>query len=256
MHEKKLKPPKHMIIRSPFSLPPRGCVKELSVPLRKRGGRARDTGRITVRHRGGGFKRRIRLVDTKRLFDDPYNVIRIEHDPNRSSKIALVQNRKNGNLAYILAYVGIKKGDVIRPFIKNEMSSEGQFPGQTMSLANVSIGTQIHNIENRPGGGGALVRSAGTLATLVGKENGMAIIKLPSKAMKKLKLECRATIGRVSNPDWHLRVIGKAGRNRNLGWRPTVRGVAMNAIDHPHGGGKGGKSKGNHSQSPWGKICK
>lgn len=256
MHDKRLKLPKHMLVHPPFGIPPRGCVKELSVSLRKRGGRARDTGRITVRHRGGGFKRRIRLVDTKRSFEDSYKVIRIEHDPNRSSKIALVQNVKNGNLAYILAHIGIKAGDIIKPFVKDQTVNEGQFPGQTIPLADISVGTQIYNIETGPGKGGALVRSAGTFATLVGKEGRFAMVKLPSKAIKKMAINCRATIGRVSNPDWHLRVIGKAGRNRNLGWRPTVRGVAMNAVDHPHGGGKGGKSKGNHSQSPWGKICK
>lgn len=175
-------------------------------------------------------------------------VVRIEHDPNRSAKIALVRDTETRQLSYVLAWDGCKEGDVVTP--------TGQHPGSTMALRDIALGTTIHNIENRPGQGGQLCRSAGCKAVLVGKEGLFGSVKLPSGVIRKVNLDCRATIGVVSNPEWHLRVIGKAGRSRNLGIRPTVRGVAMNANDHPHGGGKGGKSKGKPSQSPWGKICK
>jgi large subunit ribosomal protein L2 len=232
-------------------IPPRGCVEELSVALRKKAGRNHH-GKITVRHRGGGFKRRIRLLDKVRKYDNQQNVIRLEHDPNRSAKIALIRDSVSGKFSYVLASAGMEPGTTIGG------SQSSQLPGSTLPLSSIAIGTTIHNIETKPGAGGKLVRSAGTHASLVGKDpdNKYCTIKLPSGGTKKILMTCRATIGSVSNPDWHLRVIGKAGRNRNLGIRPTVRGVAMNPIDHPHGGGKGGRSKGRPSQSPWGKICK
>lgn len=231
-------------------IPPKGCVKELSVALRKKAGRNHH-GVITVRHRGGGFKRRIRLLDTSRNSNNPQSIIRLEHDPNRSGKLALIRDTVTGEFSYVLACQGMEPGATIN-------NNSVQLPGSSLKLSHIAIGTTIHNIEIRPGNGGQLVRSAGTHATLVGKDldKRFCTIKLPSGKTKKVLLSCRATIGAVSNPDWHLRVIGKAGRNRNLGIRPTVRGVAMNPIDHPHGGGKGGRSKGTHSQSPWGKICK
>ncbi len=253
MTSKNITIPQHMckpLAPIDMPIPPKGCVKELSVSLRKKGGRNHH-GKITVRHRGGGFKRRIRLVDTIRGSSNPQVVIRIEHDPNRSAKIALVRDKVTGVFSYILASQDMKEGMVIE-------SNKMQLSGATLKLSYMAVGTTIHNVEITPGKGGQLVRSAGTHATLVGKDPGnkFCTIKLPSGKTKKVLLSCRATIGIVSNPDWHLRVIGKAGRNRNLGIRPTVRGVAMNPIDHPHGGGKGGRSKGRPSQSPWGKICK
>lgn len=231
-------------------IPPRGCVKELSMAKRKGGGRNHH-GKITVRHIGGGFKRRIRLLDTSRKSPNAQKIIRLEHDPNRSGKIALLRDTVTGEFSYVLACQGMEKDMLIN-------NSAMQLPGATLPLAEIALGSTIHNVEIRPGAGGQLVRSAGTHASLLGKDpdNKFCTIKLPSGKTKKVLMCCRATIGAVSNPDWHLRVIGKAGRNRNLGIRPTVRGVAMNPIDHPHGGGKGGRSKGTHSQSPWGKICK
>lgn len=253
MVKNEIKIPAHMykpLDPKDMPVPPKGCVKDLSYALRKKGGRNHH-GKITVRHIGGGFKRRIRILDTVRNCDNPQTVIRLEHDPNRSGKLALVRDTVTGKFSYILACQGMEPGGVI----KNNAS---QLPGATLKLSQIAVGTNIHNIEITPGKGAQLVRSAGTQAALVGKDpdNKFCTIKLPSGKTKKVLLCCRATIGAVSNPDWHLRVIGKAGRNRNLGIRPTVRGVAMNPIDHPHGGGKGGRSKGTHSQSPWGKICK
>ena len=248
MHEAKAPLPPHMLHVDPLTvIPKKGCHPALSVPLRKKGGRNHH-GKITCRHRGGGFKRRIRILDRARAGSGKYTVIRLEHDPNRSSKIALVKDEQ-GRVSYVLAWDGMKEGSVFE--------NKGlQLPGSTQPLQDIALGTTIHNIEARPGGGGQFCRSAGCKALLVGKDDVYATIKLPSGNMKKVLLKCRATIGIVSNPQWHLRVLGKAGRKRNLGIRPTVRGVAMNAIDHPHGGGKGGRSKGKPSQSPWGKICK
>ncbi|PJF18356.1 50S ribosomal protein L2 [Paramicrosporidium saccamoebae] len=245
MHARQLPFPEHMLDIDPLTvIPVRGAHPALSVALRKKGGRNHH-GKITCRHRGGGFKRRIRLLDKSRLAKG--QVVRIEHDPNRSAKIALVKG-VDGRVFYVLAWDGCKAGDTV--------DMTGQRNGTTLSLLDIALGTTIHNIETRPGQGGQLCRSAGTKAVLVGKSGGEASIKLPSGVIRKLSLQCRATIGVVGNAEWHLRILGKAGRRRNLGWRPTVRGVAMNANDHPHGGGKGGRSKGKPSQSPWGKICK
>lgn len=233
-------------------LPRPGALKGWSVPLRKTGGRNHH-GKITVRHRGGGFKRRIRILDTNRtdFSTESWTVERIEHDPNRSGKIALVRGADSNNLRYILATEKMKPGSLIS-------NTQGPQDGSCLSLKEIPLGSQIHSIESNPGRGGQLVRSAGTCATLVGKDlDGIrGSVRLPSGATKKLLLACRAVIGRVGNIDWQNRVIGKAGRSRNLGRRPTVRGVAMNAVDHPHGGGKGGRSKGKPSQSIWGWTCK
>jgi large subunit ribosomal protein L2 len=250
MHERNLTPPSHLFnVDLKKIIPRKGCHPELSIALRKKGGRNHH-GKITCRHRGGGFKRRIRLLDTKRTSNGVLKVIRLEHDPNRSAKIALVQDSE-GTLSYLLAWDGAKAGDSIE-------NSGLQLSGSTRPLSQIAIGTIIHNIEVLPGRGGQLCRSAGTKAVLVGHDpdGRYCSVKLPSGKIRKVLLTCRATIGSVGNSEWHLRVIGKAGRNRNLGWRPTVRGVAMNQNDHPHGGGKGGRSKGIPSQSPWGKICK
>lgn len=222
------------------------------MPLRKTGGRNHH-GKITVRHRGGGFKRRIRILDTERKdsADRSWIVERIEHDPNRSAKIALVRGKDSQEFKYILATERMKAGTIIN-------NNQGPQDGACMALKDIPLGSQIHSIECSPGRGGQLVRSAGTCATLVGKDlDGIkGSVRLPSGKTKKLLLSCRAVLGRVSNVEWQNRVIGKAGRSRNLGRRPTVRGVAMNAVDHPHGGGKGGRSKGKPSQSIWGWVCK
>ena len=245
-----LKIPAHFFKPDLTVIPEEGCVKHLSIPLRKKGGR-NNTGRITVRHRGGGFKRRIRLLDTKRDFPASQKVIRIEHDPNRSAKIALIQSIENKELRYILASKGMKPGMIIE-------NNKAPIEGVTLEMSLIPSGLPIHNIEICPQEGGKLVRSAGNSAYIVGRdqERSRISVKLPSGKIKELSGACRATVGAVGNEDWQLRIIGKAGRNRNLGIRPSVRGVAMNAVDHPHGGGKGGKSKGKPSQSPWGKICK
>lgn len=250
MHSKNIKLPVHFIPPDLTVIPEKGCVKHLSVPLRKKGGR-NNTGRITVRHRGGGFKRRLRLIDFDRNFKTPHEVVRIEHDPNRSAKIALLQCQKTKELRYVLATSEMKPGMVVE-------NGEVPVEGATMELRLIPSGVPIHSIEIKPGKGAQLVRSAGTSAQVVGRhlEKSKVSVKLPSGKIKIISDRCKASIGVVGNADWHLRVIGKAGRNRNLGIRPTVRGVAMNAVDHPHGGGKGGKSKGKPSQSPWGKICK
>lgn len=257
MHERGVALPQHMLAINPLlSWPVRGAHPALSVALRKKGGRNHH-GHITCRHRGGGFKRRIRILDRVRAASGLHRVIRLEHDPNRSARIALVQSGASGCVSYVLAWDGMKAGDTF------ENDGSLQLAGSTQRLRDIALGTIIHNIEVRPGTGGQLCRSAGCKAQLVAKDpaagkskTGLATIRLPSDKLARVPLDCRATIGVVSNPQWHLRVIGTAGRNRRLGWRPSVRGVAMNAIDHPHGGGKGGRSKGKPSQSPWGKICK
>ena len=235
-----------------IGLPRPGALKGSSVPLRKTGGRNHH-GKITVRHRGGGFKRRIRILDTDRkdFGTEVWKVERIEHDPNRSGKIALVRSNQNQEFRYILATEKMQVGSVIS-------NNQGPQDGACMALKDIPLGSQIHSIESSPGRGGQLVRAAGTSATLVGKDlDGIrGSVRLPSGSIKKLLLACKSVIGRVSNPEWQNRVIGKAGRNRNLGRRPTVRGVAMNAVDHPHGGGKGGRSKGKPTQSIWGWVCK
>ena len=245
--------PSHWFTQAPAGVLPRpGALKGWSEPLRKTGGRNHH-GKITVRHRGGGFKRRIRILDTSRndFTKEAWSVERIEHDPNRSAKIALVRGKESGELRYILATEKMQVGSIVS-------NSQGPQDGACMSLKEIPLGSQIHSIESRPGRGGQLVRAAGTCATLVGKDlDGVkGSVRLPSGAIKKLLLTCRAVIGRVGNIEWQNRVIGKAGRNRNLGKRPTVRGVAMNAVDHPHGGGKGGRSKGKPTQSIWGWVCK
>ena len=247
--------PSHWFLNPQLSLtelPKPGALEGWSAPLRKTGGRNHH-GKITVRHRGGGFKRRIRILDTSRkdFGKESWVVERIEHDPNRSGKIALVRGKDAGELRYILATEKMKQGSLIS-------NTQGPQDGSCLPLKEIPLGSQIHSIESNPGRGGQLVRAAGTCATLVGKDlDGVrGSVRLPSGTIKKLLLACRAVIGRVSNIDWQNRVIGKAGRNRNLGRRPTVRGVAMNAVDHPHGGGKGGRSKGKPSQSIWGWVCK
>ncbi|MBF0169089.1 MAG: 50S ribosomal protein L2 [Alphaproteobacteria bacterium] len=213
------------------------------------GGR-NNHGRITVRFRGGGHKQSYRIVDFKRTTEGAATVERLEYDPNRTAFIALIKF-EDGALAYILAPQRLAVGDVVISGDRADIK-----PGNCMPLKNMPVGTIIHNIEMKPGKGGQMARSAGTYAQLVGKDAGRAQIKLSSGEVRLVSGECRATVGAVSNPDQQNISIGKAGRQRWLGKRPHVRGVAMNPIDHPHGGGEGRTSGGRHPVTPWGKPTK
>src|SRR6266436_6095184 len=225
-------------------------VKALTEGLRKHGGR-NNTGRITVRWRGGGAKRRYRIIDFKRTkFDVVGTVERLEYDPNRTAFIALVKY-EDGELAYILAPQRLKAGDKVVAGEKVDVK-----PGNAMPMRNIPVGTIIHNVEMKPGKGGQIARSAGTYVQLAGRDAGYALLRLSSGEVRLVRGECMATIGAVSNPDEQNIVIGKAGRNRWLGKKPSVRGVAMNPIDHPHGGGEGRTSGGRHPVTPWGKPTK
>ncbi len=225
-------------------------VKKLTEGLRKTGGR-NNSGRITVRWRGGGAKRRYRIIDFKRAKDEvSATVERLEYDPNRTAFIALVRY-EDGEQAYILAPQRLKAGDQVVSGDKVDVK-----PGNAMPMKNIPIGTIIHNVEMKPGKGGQLARAAGTYAQLVGRYAGYALLRLSSGEVRMVRAECRATVGAVSNPDQQNIVIGKAGRHRWLGHRPSVRGVAMNPIDHPHGGGEGKTSGGRHPVTPWGKPTK
>ena len=225
-------------------------VKELTQGLPKKGGR-NNKGRVTARRRGGGHKRRYRVIDFKRnKLDVSATVERIEYDPNRTAFIALIKYN-DGEKAYILAPQRISPGDSV-------MSGAGADikPGNALPLNSIPVGTIIHNVEMKPGKGGQIARSAGTYVQLVGRDQGYAQIKLSSGELRMVRGECMATIGAVSNPDQQNIKLGKAGRNRWLGKRPSVRGVAMNPIDHPHGGGEGRTSGGRHPVTPWGKPTK
>ncbi len=225
-------------------------VKSLTEGLTKSGGR-NNTGRITARRMGGGHKRVYRLVDFKRRkFDVPAIVERLEYDPNRSAFIALIKY-EDGTLSYILAPQRLKVGDTVVAGEKVDVK-----PGNAMPLKNIPVGSVLHNVELKPGKGGQLARSAGTYLQLVGRDGGYAQLKLPSGELRMVRGECMATLGAVSNPDNMNTNKGKAGRNRWLGIRPSVRGVAMNPIDHPHGGGEGRTSGGRHPVTPWGKPTK
>ena len=222
--------------------------KSLLRPLHSKAGR-NSYGRITVRHRGGGTKRKYRVIDFKRNKDGmEATVLSIEYDPNRSANIALLQY-EDGVKTYIIAPLGLKKGDKV-------ISGEGVDikPGNAMEIKDIPVGTMIYNIELNPGKGGQMVRSAGNTAQLMAKENGYAQVRLPSGEVRMVRLNCRATIGQVGNPDYENINLGKAGRKRHMGWRPTVRGVVMNPNDHPHGGGEGKSPIGMPSPvTPWGK---
>lgn len=225
-------------------------VKQLTEGLKKTGGR-NNAGRITTRHIGGGHKRTYRLVDFKRRkFDVPATVERLEYDPNRSAFIALIKYA-DGELSYILAPQRLSAGDSVIAGEKVDIK-----PGNALPLKNIPVGTIIHNVEMKIGKGGQLVRSAGGYAQLVGKDNGYAQIRLRSGELRLVHADCLASIGAVSNPDHQNRVIAKAGRSRWLGIKPTVRGVAMNPVDHPHGGGEGKTSGGRNPVTPWGKPTK
>ena len=225
-------------------------VKALTEGLTQSGGR-NNTGRITIWKRGGGHKRRYRVVDFKRRkFDVPATVERLEYDPNRSAFIALLRYQ-DGELSYILAPQRLKAGATV---ISGERVDI--VPGNAMPMQNIPVGTIVHNIEMKPRKGGQIARSAGAYAQLVGKDAGYALLRLSSGEQRMVRAECMATVGAVSNPDHQNINLGKAGRKRWLGKRPTVRGVAMNPVDHPHGGGEGRTSGGRHPVTPWGKPTK
>lgn len=223
--------------------------KPLTEPNRRKGGRNAH-GRITAFQRGGGHKRLYRKVDYKRnRFDIPAKVASIEYDPNRSSRIALL-NYADGLKSYIIAPDGLKVGDTVVSGSNVEISV-----GNALPIQSIPVGTIVHNIELKPKGGAKLCRAAGTSAQITAKEGTYAQLKLSSGEVRLIHMECMATIGRVGNTEHELVVLGKAGRKRHLGKRPVVRGVAMNPVDHPHGGGEGKASKGNpHPVSPWGWI--
>lgn len=241
---------RHLVIVDRSELWKGKPVKTLTEGLRQKGGR-NNTGRITTRWRGGGHKRRYRIVDFKRRKDDaPATVERLEYDPNRTAFIALIAY-PDGEQSYILAPQRLRAGDTVVSGERVDVK-----PGNAMPLRNMPLGTIVHNVEMKPGKGGQIARSAGTYVQLVGREQGYALLRMASGEMRMVRAECRATIGAVSNPDHQNIVIGKAGRNRWLGKRPSVRGVAMNPIDHPHGGGEGKSSGGRHPVTPWGKPTK
>jgi len=221
--------------------------KSLLAPQTRSSGR-NSYGRITSRHRGGGHKRRYRIIDFRRTKDGvPAKVASIEYDPNRNARIALL-HYVDGEKRYILAPVGIKVGDILESGPKAEIR-----PGNALPLRNIPTGTVVHGVELRPGGGAKMGRSAGTSIQLMSKENKVALLRLPSGEMRQVPLDARATVGQVGNTEAELVKIGKAGRSRWKGKRPQSRGVAMNPVDHPLGGGEGRSSGGRHPVSPWGK---
>ena len=225
-----------------------GPEKSLLAPLNKNAGR-NSYGKITVRHRGGGNRRKYRIIDFKRQKHDvPATVLSIEYDPNRSAFIALIQY-EDGEKKYITAAHGLKVGDTV---VSGEDADIK--PGNALPLKSIPVGTFIHNVELYPGKGAQLARSAGIMAQLMAKENGMALLRLPSGELRNVSETCMATIGQVSNIDHENMKVGKAGRKRHMGWRPTVRGSVMNPNDHPHGGGEGKSPVGRPGPvTPWGK---
>lgn len=225
-----------------------GPERSLLAPLNKKSGR-NSYGRITVRHRGGGNRKKYRIIDFKRdKFDMPATVLTVEYDPNRSAHIALVRY-EDGEKRYILAPAGLKVGDKVEAGANADIK-----PGNALPLVNIPTGTFLHNIELNPGRGGQLARAAGNSAQLMAKENGYALLRLPSGELRNVSVNCMATVGQVGNVDHENVKIGKAGRKRHMGWRPTVRGSVMNPCDHPHGGGEGKAPIGRPGPvTPWGK---
>jgi large subunit ribosomal protein L2 len=225
----------------------KGPEKALVRPKPQKAGR-NVYGRITTRHKGGGHKRQYRVIDFRREKDAiPAKVAAIEYDPNRSARIALL-HYADGEKRYILAPQGLRVGDLVSSGSGAEIR-----PGNALPLANIPVGTVVHAVELRPGGGAKMARSAGTGVQLVAKESGFAQLRLPSGEIRRVDLRCRASVGQVGNPEHELVSLGKAGRKRWLGVRPTTRGVAMNPVDHPLGGGEGKSSGGRHPTTPWGK---
>lgn len=228
--------------------------KSLLVSLKRSGGR-NSYGRITSRHRGAGHKRMYRLVDFKRnRIDDAAEVLAIEYDPNRTCRIALIQYKSDKSKSYILAPLDLKVGETV---ISTDHGDVEIKAGNCMPLRKIPLGTGVHNVELKPGQGGQMVRSAGATAQLIAREGTMAHLRLPSSEVRKISVDCRATIGQLSNVENETVSIGKAGRSRWLGRRPQSRGVVMNPVDHPHGGGEGKAPQGNpHPVTPWGKPTK
>ena len=221
--------------------------KSLITKKKKNAGR-NSYGRITVRHHGGGNKQKYRIMDFKRQNDEPAKVIGVEYDPNRTAYIALLEN-ESGKKSYIIAPVGLKDGDVVYSGAAADIK-----PGNCLPISAIPVGTFIHNVELYPGKGAQLVRSAGAAAQLMAKENGVAQIRLPSGEVRIVRLDCKATIGQVGNVEHETVKLGKAGKTRHLGIRPTVRGSVMNPVDHPHGGGEGKSPVGHPGPvTPWGK---
>jgi large subunit ribosomal protein L2 len=222
--------------------------RSLTRKVTKKAGR-NTYGRVTTRHRGGGHKRRYRVIDFRRTKDGvPATVAQIEYDPNRTARIALL-HYADGEKRYILAPQNLRVGDRLQSGPGADIR-----PGNALPLANVPVGTVVHAVELRPGGGAKMARSAGSSVQIVAKESGFAQLRLPSGEIRLVELKCRATVGAVGNPEHELISWGKAGRNRWRGKRPSVRGVAMNPVDHPLGGGEGKSSGGRHPTSPWGKT--
>ena len=238
---------RHMSVPSFEEITKFSPEKSLIVTKKKNAGR-NSYGRITVRHRGGGNKVQYRIIDFKRQNTSPATVIGVEYDPNRSAYIALLQNEE-GAKSYIIAPVGLTAGDKVYSGADADIK-----PGNTLPINNIPVGTFIHNVELYPGKGAQLVRSAGTFAQLIAKENGVAQVRLPSGEVRLIRLDCKATIGQVGNIEHDTVKVGKAGKTRHKGIRPTVRGSVMNPCDHPHGGGEGKSPVGRPSPvTPWGK---
>lgn len=224
--------------------------KSLTIGLKHRGGR-NAYGRITVRHRGGGVKRKYRIIDFKRTTKNVEGTLKtVEYDPNRNVRIGLVVF-KNGAKAYMLLPEGLKVGSKVIASVEAEPKV-----GSSLPLRNIPIGFTIHNVESRPGTGGTFARSAGTSVQLMAKSEEYATLKMPSSEVRMVHLDCWATIGTLGTADYKNISWGKAGRTRHRGFRPTVRGMAMNPVDHPHGGGEGRSKSGSHPRTPWGKGCK
>lgn len=224
-------------------------VKQLTEGKGRNGGR-NNVGRITARRRGGGHKQRYRIIDFKRTKEGKATVERLEYDPNRTAFIALIKY-EDGELAYILAPQRLAVGDTVEAGVGADIK-----PGNALPLRNIPVGTIVHNVEMKIGKGGQIARAAGTYVQIVGRDSGYAQLRLASGEMRMVRQECMATVGAVSNQDNQNTNMGKAGRNRWKGKRPSVRGVAMNPVDHPHGGGEGRTSGGRHPVTPWGKPTK
>ena len=239
---------RNMSVTDYTELSKNGPERSLLAPLNKNSGR-NSYGRITVRHRGGGNRKKYRIIDFKRdKFDMSAKVLGIEYDPNRSAHIALLQY-EDGEKRYILAPAGLKAGDAVEAGANADIK-----PGNALPLVNIPTGTFIHNVELYPGRGGQLARAAGNAAQLMAKEGAYALLRLPSGELRNVSVNCMATIGQVGNVDHENVKIGKAGRKRHMGWRPTVRGSVMNPNDHPHGGGEGKSPIGRPGPvTPWGK---
>jgi large subunit ribosomal protein L2 len=219
------------------------------IEVRKKNSGRNNNGHITTRHKGGGYRRQYRIIDFKRMKDTiPAKVAAIEYDPNRSARIALL-HYKDGEKRYILAPLGLVVGDVVESGEKADIKA-----GNCLPIASIPLGSVIHNIELRPGQGGKLVRSAGGAAQLMAKEGEYAQVRMPSGEVRKIMMKCRATIGQLGNVDHENEVVGKAGRQRHRGKRPSVRGIAMNPVDHPHGGGEARSTAGRPPTTPWGQM--